>query len=179
MPPLGQPAVNISFAEVDFRDDEVNEAIIVSLTAEGRSDVNLTFMVTPYTFKDYEQFGIPLPNATRNAAQNFDPAECKLIPSRLHCLMHVRYAYALLHAVELDQQDFPFRTQEFTVAASPNIREDIKLSIPINDDNISESSEAFLLVVDTTEETDLLPNAPRIRFNNDGLSVAVIEDDDG
>lgn len=39
--------------------------------------------------------------------------------------------------------------------------------------------EGFLLLIETSEETANLPETPFIMYEEDGLAIAVIRDDDG
>ena len=43
----------------------------------------------------------------------------------------------------------------------------------------NEAREGFLILVETSEETANLPEAPLISYVNDGLTIGVIRDDDG
>lgn len=66
-----------------------------------------------------------------------------------------------------------------TIPAGDSIRNDFSVSVPINDDIINEANEGFLILVETAEETSVMPEAPIITIRRDGLAIGLITDDDG
>lgn len=68
---------------------------------------------------------------------------------------------------------------ELVIPAANNLREDFFVSIPINNDLINEAREGFLILIETSERTANLPEAPLITYTNDGLTIGIIRDDDG
>ena len=75
--------------------------------------------------------------------------------------------------------DFPLTSQRVDVPAGNNLREDLFLTVPINDDMINEATEIFLIFVEASEETSNNYSAPVILYPNGPLAIGRIIDDDG
>ena len=87
-------------------------------------------------------------------------------------------------------EDFPRTTQNRTVAASDNINENFDLFVPFTDDEIDEDVEVFLVVVEARFPNGTYPTRPdgcltetqpissNIQFIDDGVTLALILDDD-
>ena len=75
--------------------------------------------------------------------------------------------------------DFPRQPVTVTIPPSDVTRRDFQGSVSIEIDIINEPEEIFLLLVEPTEETANDAEAPNIIFENNGLTIARIVDDDG
>ena len=87
-------------------------------------------------------------------------------------------------------EDFPQWTQNRTIAASDNINESFELFVPFTDDEIDEDAEVFLVVVEARFPNGTYPTRPdgcftdtqpiqsNIQFVDDGVTLALILDDD-
>ena len=64
--------------------------IDVTVSALGRSAIDLVFIITPFTFDEYDlQFGKILPAEILRSSQNTDRAECEFLqPSAAGCSRH-------------------------------------------------------------------------------------------
>ena len=75
--------------------------------------------------------------------------------------------------------DFPRQPVTITIPPSNILGRDFQGSVSIEIDMINEPDEIFLLLVEPTEDTANDAEAPNIIFENNGLSIARIVDDDG
>ena len=81
-------------------------------------------------------------------------------------------------AVEIGgRQDFPRLTQEVLIPAGTT-RGDFSVSIPVTDDSINEYDEGFLIVLEVSQETQNMAEAPTINLENDGVTLGIIANDD-
>ena len=69
--------------------------------------------------------------------------------------------------------------QRLTIPASDNLDNDFVVSIPINNDRINEATEDFLILIEASETTANMAEAPLINYERDGLTIGRIVDDDG
>ena len=82
-------------------------------------------------------------------------------------------------SAEGGKRDFPKNVTMVTIPAGVGIRRDFPVSIAINLDNINEAAEGFLILVETSQETSVMAEAPIINYARDGLAIGLIADDDG
>ncbi|CAI8009050.1 hypothetical protein GBAR_LOCUS6129 [Geodia barretti] len=148
-----QPMLNVQFTEVDFQAVEGELQIDFRLTVMGAVPVQLELMITPYTFDEYtDQIGRPIPDIIADRADGVNRAEETL--------------------------DFPRQPVTVTIPPSDVTRRDFQGSVSIEIDIINEPEEIFLLLVEPTEDTANDAEAPNIIFENNGLTIARIVDDD-
>ena len=80
----------MQFAEIDFQAVEGEEIIPATLSVTGDASTNISLIVTPYTFDEYEmQFGVSLPTVIADRSEGLDRAECELAVSSLVKQCHV------------------------------------------------------------------------------------------
>ena len=77
------------------------------------------------------------------------------------------------------KKDFPKNATTVTIPAGSSFGRVLPVSIPINVDTINEAAEGFLILVETSEETSAMAEAPIINYARDGLAIGLIADDDG
>jgi hypothetical protein len=148
-----QPMLNVRFSEIDFQAVEGEQQIDFSLSVMGEVPVELELMITPYTFEEYvNQIGRAIPTAINERAAGVNRAE--------------------------ETVDFPRQPVTITIPPSNVLGRDFQGSVSIEIDMINEPDEIFLLLVEPTEDTANDAEAPNIIFENNGLSIARIVDDD-
>ena len=76
------------------------------------------------------------------------------------------------------RQDFPRQSQELIIDPSPTLSDDFIVSIPINNDDINEAQEAFLIRLEVSDDTLNMAEAPSILLRNEGLTIGIIVDED-
>ena len=71
--------MTVVFTEVDFQAVEGEERINFNLNVMGPNAVDLTLMITPYTFEEYRtQIGMMIPDTIADRAEGVDRAEGEL-----------------------------------------------------------------------------------------------------
>ena len=71
--------MTVEFTEVDFQALEGDGRISFFLNVMGSNAVDLTLMITPYTFEEYQtQTGMMVPDTIANRAEGVDRAEGEL-----------------------------------------------------------------------------------------------------
>ena len=88
-------------------------------------------------------------------------------------------AHLPLQLISVGNKDFPRMAQSVMIPRGKNMRRNFSHPIPINDDPINEEMEAFLIVVETSEQSAINPAAPIINYKRNGLATCIINDDDG
>ena len=77
--------MTVEFAETDFQDVEGATEIPFTLTVAGASSVDQRFVVTPYTFEEYQmQIGMQLLDPIMMRSEGLDRAECELGHTNTH-----------------------------------------------------------------------------------------------
>ena len=89
------------------------------------------------------------------------------------------YLNFTVDSAEGGKKDFPKDVTMVTIPAGAGISQDFPVSIPINLDNINEAAEGFLILVETSQQTSVMAEAPIINYARDGLAIGLIADDDG
>lgn len=76
------------------------------------------------------------------------------------------------------RQDFDNTVQELIIPAGRETL-DISVTILINDDQINEAREGFMVVVRANEAQNSPQDISRLQYLNEGVMLAYIVDDDG